>query len=342
MNPDHAIAIQDRVPIRGTCEDMCPEYERVRRQAQDDMQPPEFTLHGPRRDRKPDEARMVKAFARSAAGNEAQLPSDIRTPQACMKALAFMFKRVDSEGMRFMNKYIWDRTRAIRNDLYMQDGITKPQDVKTRLDCFEQCARWHIVSLHTMAAMDDTNYSHQQDLEQLRATLVTLKEYYGQHRVAKTVCANEAEFRSYMLISGAMSEVELQSLPSHIQVHPRIQTALKIGRTANEALAARGQTFAVARKNWQAFWSLIKSYAVSYHLAAVSETFFLPVRDMVLTSLFKACRRAGGTQSEDWTIPHLIDILGFDTADEAIQFCEAYGFSFGTDASGDHFLDLAS
>jgi hypothetical protein len=42
MNPDRAIAIQDRVPIQGTCEDMCPEYERVRRQAQNDVSSPEF------------------------------------------------------------------------------------------------------------------------------------------------------------------------------------------------------------------------------------------------------------------------------------------------------------
>jgi hypothetical protein len=66
---------------------MCPEYERVRRIVEQDVKAPECTPeteHLPRKDRIPDESRMVKAYARSAAGMDIELVSEIRSPATCV------------------------------------------------------------------------------------------------------------------------------------------------------------------------------------------------------------------------------------------------------------------
>ena len=84
-DPDVRVPLHEAVKIQADCEDMCPEIERVRRIVENDIGLPEFdpsTLGGDRRDRVPDEKRMVKAYKRSAAGDEKPLPSDLRTPRA--------------------------------------------------------------------------------------------------------------------------------------------------------------------------------------------------------------------------------------------------------------------
>lgn len=41
MNPEGQMRLSDSVKLYGICEDMCPEYERVRRIHEDDVLPPE-------------------------------------------------------------------------------------------------------------------------------------------------------------------------------------------------------------------------------------------------------------------------------------------------------------
>lgn len=103
MNPDGQMKLSDSVKLIGRCNDMCPEYERVRRIDQKDFKRPECvrSTHGTSRqltdveqtpeteyleygDRIPDESRMVKAFTRSSAGADVELVIDIRSPAACL------------------------------------------------------------------------------------------------------------------------------------------------------------------------------------------------------------------------------------------------------------------
>lgn len=87
MNPEGQMRLEDSVSLVGICTDMCPEFERVRRIVEDDVKRPECTAetqHLPRRQRIPDESRMVKAYARSAAGMDVELVSEIRSPKTCL------------------------------------------------------------------------------------------------------------------------------------------------------------------------------------------------------------------------------------------------------------------
>lgn len=42
MNPEGQIHLSEAVKIVGICQDMCPEFERVRRIVEDDLKLPEF------------------------------------------------------------------------------------------------------------------------------------------------------------------------------------------------------------------------------------------------------------------------------------------------------------
>jgi len=107
MNPDGQMRLADSVKLYGLCTDMCPEYERVRRIVEEDVKAPECvgalsrivkvhanlvqtpeTQHLPRRQRIPDESRMVKSYTRSAAGMDVELVSEIRSPLTCLVSIA--------------------------------------------------------------------------------------------------------------------------------------------------------------------------------------------------------------------------------------------------------------
>lgn len=101
MNPEGQMRLSDSVKLYGICADMCPEFERVRRIVEEDVKAPECTPateHLPRKQRVPDEARMVKAYSRSAAGAKQELVSDIRSPATCLVSAPLEPVMVDMAG----------------------------------------------------------------------------------------------------------------------------------------------------------------------------------------------------------------------------------------------------
>jgi hypothetical protein len=84
QDPDKPRSLDEAITLVGECADMCPEYERVQRIVQNDVWTQENdrgTLKYGRHARLYDESLMVKKFRRAAAGNEEQLPSDLRPPR---------------------------------------------------------------------------------------------------------------------------------------------------------------------------------------------------------------------------------------------------------------------
>lgn len=69
--------MEDAIDFRGTCQKKCPEFEIVERELQNSLDVLELGQDGG-----VDPEKVVKAYRRSAAGNEQPLPSDVRTPQA--------------------------------------------------------------------------------------------------------------------------------------------------------------------------------------------------------------------------------------------------------------------
>ena len=101
---------------------------------------------------------MVKRFRRSAAGYDEQLPSDIRPPSVLRDTLNYLINEVvgGSEPLETVHKFVWDRTRGIRNDFSIQQ-VSKIEDIRIAIDCFERIARFHILSLHQLSHLQSAS-----------------------------------------------------------------------------------------------------------------------------------------------------------------------------------------
>lgn len=306
--------------------------------------------------RVPCEALMVKRFRRSGAGNEEPLPSDIRPPAVLKKTLDHLIDNVvgGSEPLATVHKFVWDRTRCIRNDFSIQQ-VTKSEDLRVAIDCFERIARFHILSMHLLSRPDlkDNEFSHQQEREQLQKTLLSLMYYYDDSR-HKLTSPNEAEFRAYCVvfeIEGSKPDLEdrAQAWPQRILRDSRIQTALKIYAAAENTSHEKGPLdpkvpYLTAQSNPGLFWAVVSSNSVSYLTACVAELYFERVRKMALQGIWKAYKgkRGGSSKLEDWTLSDLAAALGFDNEDQTAQFCEDYGFVIAENDKGICHIDLGS
>lgn len=298
---------------------------------------------------------MVKRFRRSAAGDDEQLPSDIRPPLVLQKTLNYLLEEVVNgpEALSKVHKFVWDRTRAIRNDFSIQQ-VTEQEDVRIAMDCFERIARFHILALHQLSLPDNvenSDFDSHQELEQLNKTLLSLTYYYDDNR-ERVKSPNEAEFRAYIIV------IEIQSLRPHLEHRanawpkpvledPQVQTALNLyaacgGIGEDEGPWFAGTSFELDRGNPRNFFASIKSPIVPYLLACVAEIFFYHIRGLVLESIWKEFKERAASPSKmaDWPEDDVRHILGFDDVDQATQFCLSHGLNMTTREDGETILGL--
>ena len=304
----------------------------------------------------PCEEFMVKRFRRSAAGNDEQLPSDIRPPLVLQRTLEYLFDKVvgGSQPLAAVHKFVWDRTRAIRNDFSIQQ-LTKVPDLCIAIDCLERIARFHILSLHQMSkpGVDHGDFDAHQEREQLNNTLLSLMYYYDDSR-HKMTFPNEAEFRAYCIVLEIQDhrpdlEDRAQLWPKPLLQDPRVRTALRLYAAAGNTSDRQGPlrppaAFSIAQAYTGRFWSLVKSSAVPYLMACVAEIYFGVIRSMALETIWKAYKgkRGGPTKMEDWILGDLTIALGFDDDEDTETFCEEYGFTIAAKDNGEFYIDLAS
>ena len=299
---------------------------------------------------------MVKRFRRSAAGYDEQLPSDIRPPSVLQTTLDYLVNEVvgGEHSLASIHKFVWDRTRGIRNDFSIQQ-VTRSEDLRIAIDCFERIARFHILSLHLLSNPDRENgdFDHHQEREQLNNTLLSLMYYYDDSR-HKLNSPNEAEFRAYCIIFEIQDlrpdlEDRAQQWPRSLLRDRRVQVALRLyaaaGNTSDEQGPLRPRAaFAVAQAHTGRFWNLVDSNAVSYTMACVTEIYFDLVRRTSLEAIWKAykAKRGGAAKIEDWGLEPLTTFLGFDDEQQTQAYIEEHGFSVAEREDGSAFIDLGS
>ena len=299
---------------------------------------------------------MVKRYRRSAAGYDEQLPSDIRPPLVLQKTLDYLINEIvgGPDALANVHLFVWDRTRAIRNDFSIQQ-VTRLDDIRVAIDCFERIARFHILSLHLLSDPDRDNgeFDHHQEREQLNNTLLSLMYYYDDSR-HKLTSPNEAEFRAYCIIFEIQDlrpdlEDRAQQWPRSLLRDQRVQTALRLyaaaGNFSDDQGPLRPRTaFAVAQANTGRFWSIVRSNAVSYIMACITEIYFDSIRRTALEAIWKAYRgkRGGATKIEDWDLDALTSVLEFDDEQQTRAFVEEHGFSIAERVDGEAFIDLGS
>jgi len=302
---------------------------------------------------------MVKKFRRSAAGVDKQIPEELRTPRTLQKTLDYLFDEIIGKNrLGKHHKFVWDRTRAIRNDFSIQ-SLTKLEDIKYEVDCYERIVRFHILSAHQLSNPkslgNDEHFEHQQELEQLQKTFQSLMDKYDTFR-ATIDFPHEAEFRAYYIIfspilSSFDTEVQIQQWPRHVLNDGRVQIALKLYAAAGNTHHAVGSKnlepvpVAVAQANSGFFWELLASQRVGYLMACVAEMNFQNVRFTALNALWRSAKGApekAQANMRNWSKQNLTEYLCYDTEDEAEALCGKVSILFSVSSSGQQYLDFRS
>ncbi|GLB42874.1 putative SAC3/GANP family protein [Lyophyllum shimeji] len=200
--------LEDAICVVGTCMDMCPRFERYRRERENNLFEWE-TIPGTKR---VDHKRAVKMYER-AAGDKT-LPSDLRPPHVLKRTLDYLFHDLlPRGGFSATFSFIRDRSRAVRNDFTMQHSYG-PEAI----ECHDRCARFHILALHF--ERDRSGFSIALEEQQLMNTLQSLKEFYEDQR-GRYQSPTELEMRVYHRLIHIRDQRERhEDIPEFITSHP--------------------------------------------------------------------------------------------------------------------------
>ncbi|KAG1328469.1 hypothetical protein G6F62_008130 [Rhizopus arrhizus] len=275
-----------------------------------------------------DRNKAVKAYRRSAAGNDQPLPADVRSPEALISTLDYLIKEVMSNyPLEKCHAFIRDRTRSIRQDFTLQNI----RDV-TAVEVHERIARFHILCLHEMCGMDESKFSEQQETEQLRKVLLSLMEFYEDLREEDIETPNEAEFRAYYIITHIRDKDvvrQISSQPAHIFKHPYVKQALKfhaMAQRSNEieetsSRRNKAENAFGSQNNYDSFFKLVADPHTSFLMACLLETHFPEVRKGALKAMNVAyMARAAGVEAE-----YVRKVLCYDSLAQCLKEAKHYG-----------------
>ncbi|KAF7349173.1 Nuclear export factor [Mycena sanguinolenta] len=234
-DPNVPKRLEDAISIVGTCTDMCPRFERYRRERENNL----FDWEKVPGTNRVDHKRAVKMYER-AAGDKT-IPSDLRPPHV-LKVFPPNARRRRAHSPRRAHwticstilfrvavspptcPFVRDRSRAVRNDFTMQHD-TGP----LAMECHERCVRFHILAL--FLERDKEGFSVALEEQQLMNTLQSLKEFYNDQRGTYQSPA-ELEMRVYHRLIHIRDQVERPEpvpLPADVAEHPmyKLTTAFR-------------------------------------------------------------------------------------------------------------------
>lgn len=336
-DPDKRRRLDDALEFKGICEEMCPEWEKIQRIVEKGLWKPEGYDENDERIAIPQ--KMVKRLARSAAGQEAPLPMDVRSPAACRRTLDYLVDELiaSDDRLPIYHHFAWDRSRAIRIDLSVQTPSMSPDDIKHEIYCLETIVRFHATSAHILArpGFSYQDYSEQQEVEQLSKTLISLRERYKACADMGITCDNEAEFRAYYAIFFAWDpslKDTIESWGEDLAASEAIQTALCVVESMQNTSMLHGPLrpeapTEIALNAASIFFSIVASPQISYTMACIAEIHFSAVRRMILKTIINSYSRPKGAP-KDLTPEFLQRQLRFDTPEDAVAFAELHGLEF--------------
>lgn len=337
-DPDKPKKLSEAIDFKGTCEDMCPEFEKITRIMEHDVQGPEKEV-APDGSLWPSPQKMVKALARSAAGQDAPLPMDVRSPAALRRTLDYLLHTVlgDDGNLPAIHGFLWDRTRAIRRDFVFQSSMN-PSELADQVYCLERITRFHVIALHQMSSDDVVaeDFSEQQEVEQLGKALLSLIHAYEDCNAQGITCENEAEFRAYYILFNSHSTGILETVQDwgwrfwgesdEIRIAVSLVEAMQNTWDTSGPLKPHSATDS-SQNFYSRFFSIVEDRQVSYTMACFAEIHFNHVRKSVLKTILSSYRKQRD-QTKDWSLTNLNTYLCFDDEEDIIPFGEAYGLRF--------------
>ncbi|KAI0135648.1 SAC3/GANP/Nin1/mts3/eIF-3 p25 family-domain-containing protein [Daldinia grandis] len=339
-DPDKKRRLDEALVFKGICEDMCPEWEQVTRIVEHDIRGPEKS-----KDKNGDlvamPSLMVKRLARSAAGQDAPLPMDVRSVRTLCRTLDYLIDLVSSDDLLPQrHSFLWDRTRAIRIDFSFQKYAMTPDEILDQIYCLETITRFHVTSLHLLSqdGFAPTDFSEQQEVEQLSKTLISLMEVYDDCAHQGIECKNEPEFRGYFIVFNAYNPALMERIEGwdvRFGNSEGIKSAIAIVQCIDNIRKMQGplypETYSqLAIDAISIFFKLVAHPTVSYTMACFAEIHFNNVRKGILKVLKRSFSRPR-FGPKDLTPPILKQYLHTDTEEEAVEFFKKHGFQFHED-----------
>ncbi|KAI1327722.1 hypothetical protein F5Y16DRAFT_370793 [Xylariaceae sp. FL0255] len=347
-DPDQRRTLAQALDFRGISDDMCPEWERITRIVEFDTRNPEKQY---------DESGelvvipslMVKRLARSAAGQDAPLPMDVRSFATLRRTLDYLIDDLipADDDLPAKHNFLWDRTRAIRIDLSVQKYNLTPDERTDLVYCLETIARFHVTSLHLLSqdgfAAED--FSEQQEIEQLGKTLMSLKELYDDCVEQGIECPNEAEFRGYYVVFNAHNPSTKETVEGwglRLWNTNEIRTAMCLVESIQNTWSLQGPLSPYAPTDLALsaaaiFFTMVSSPQISYTMACFAEIHFNSVRKSMLQVIKKSYSRPRDGP-KDITPAFLKDRLRFDSEQDAIDYADKFGFQFGNDGANKYLI----
>ncbi|KFG78301.1 80 kD MCM3-associated protein [Metarhizium anisopliae] len=337
-DPEKRKALSDAIEFKGICEDMCPEFEKITRITELDVVQAEKDP----RTSYANTTKMVKKLARSAAGQEAPLPMDVRSVPALRRTLDYLLDELlrNDENLAAVHGFLWDRTRAIRRDFSFFSSLT-PEEIKTQVYVLENIARFHVTSLHLLsqAGKAPEDFVQQQELEQLGKALLSLRDVYDDCNEQGIECENESEFRAYYLVFHARDPSILETLQRQWKSalwrdSDEVRTAVSLVEALQDTHdfhgpLKNGPSLAASAASL-AYFRIVRDPKVSYTMACFAECHFPQLRRSILQTIKRALARPKDP-ARDVTAAALNKFLQFDTVEQAIDFAELHNLEFVQD-----------
>ncbi|TDL23447.1 hypothetical protein BD410DRAFT_746894 [Rickenella mellea] len=251
-DPSKPKRLDEAITIIGTCPDMCPEFERYRRERENNLDKWECVIgEDGKPTKKVDHARAVKIYERGQG--DKIIPSDLRPPPILKRTLDYLFNELlPRGGFAETQAFIRDRSRAVRNDFTIQQE-TGP----IAIECHERCTRYHILSLHLL--YDVANFDRAMEIQQLMNSLLSLKEFYDDQRPTYQ-SANELEMRIYHRLGLIRDQRDRDDrTPQHIQSDPAFILISRFRKEVQDASApiTKASRMVVSEKAMGTFGELV-------------------------------------------------------------------------------------
>ena len=308
--------INKSTSTKGTCKDMCPEKERLMREAR--LQVSSFELGD--NSSAMDQRKAIKQYSRSAADAESPLPHELRPESSLKTTMTYLLHHIidlcddDNISIGDWFHFVWDRTRGIRKDITQQD-LCSPVTV----ELVEQCVRFHIHCSARFIAEDPSIFDQKINTENLTKCLQSLKYMYNDLQLKNIKCPNEAEFRAYVVLLNLNESGnflwEIKQLEKSILNSKEVRFALDV-------------YFAIANHNYVRFFNLTRK--ASYMNACILLRYFMQVRMKALNIIMTSYtpRKRGF----NYSISYLKDILAFEDFDSTVTFLSHHGLMCDYDA----------
>ncbi|KAG8734831.1 hypothetical protein FRC10_011386 [Ceratobasidium sp. 414] len=193
--------LEEAKDLVGTCPGMISEYQYYWRKLRyNNIHSLEKDEHG-----RPQWYLTIKDYARSAAGNEQEPPSDVRPPDVLLQTTDYLLCHLlTTHPFTAVNQaFIRDRARAIVKDFTMQHVRNAPA-----IDAHERIVRMAALSMHIFRdqRQPDGPFDHDGERKQFVNALSSLTQFYADSRnptlpktyISQThVSPHEPEFAAY-------------------------------------------------------------------------------------------------------------------------------------------------